>query len=93
MRDEEVTRRPAEIAVQVRKAPLGFSQGETRFFTVELPCQLTAGVPAGILPELERSPERAVAIHSPGRVLEEQRAQWNLISSTLQKLWRKHAIA
>jgi PadR family transcriptional regulator, regulatory protein PadR len=23
----------------------------------------------------------------------EQRAQWNLVSSTLQKLWRKHAIA
>jgi PadR family transcriptional regulator, regulatory protein PadR len=27
------------------------------------------------------------------KALEEQRAQWNLVSSTLQKLWRKHAIA
>jgi PadR family transcriptional regulator, regulatory protein PadR len=27
------------------------------------------------------------------KALEEQRAQWNLVSSTLQKLWTKHAIA
>lgn len=27
------------------------------------------------------------------KALEEQQAQWKVVSSTLQKLWRKHAIA
>ena len=27
------------------------------------------------------------------KALEDQQAQWKLVSSTLQKLWRKHAIA
>jgi PadR family transcriptional regulator PadR len=37
---------------------------------------------------------RYYSLANKGRkALEEQRAQWNLVSSTLQKLWRKHAIA
>jgi DNA-binding PadR family transcriptional regulator len=37
---------------------------------------------------------RYYSLASKGRkALLEQRAQWNLVSSILQKLWRKHAIA
>jgi PadR family transcriptional regulator, regulatory protein PadR len=37
---------------------------------------------------------RYYSLANKGRkALEEQRAQWNLVSSTLQKLWRTHAIA
>ena len=37
---------------------------------------------------------RYYSLATKGRkALEEQRAQWNLVSATLQKLWRKHAIA